>query len=864
MSGIRVSGLPANVSDKHLKVYFSNPRNGGGRILKIYHPLPHASAVVLFDDKRVVQEILKRDHQFSGKPVDISATPKQVFRRAVAEIEKTVSNFLSINPQLVDELQFIGEVNVNFQYEKERYLLDGSWYQIEWALHYLDTMLDAFQFDPNSDFELPGPVSNTQGQSRAREPRSQDAFRDESPPRSHEIKRPNIPVVKRPQENEPPKSLPVSTGTPLSNFRRLTGKQSRETEDLIQRPTKNKNVMPAGGAAGGITAPSSVESKLYGVTLRSNLNDEKQERYQARGAQKYTDEEEDWNTGRRSRDAYPAYKNAFDREADSDSENEATLAAAYDRRVGFSSDTNFDENIGRPQRAVPRMTKGIDVARTDFGEAPLTFTFELPGNMKVHVAMDDITKQTTDTIINPTTPEMSNVYGVSRAITAAAGFEMQMECRRYVEENGPMNFAGVTHTAAGGGLSQKVGFVLHTAGPHWREEESENCTHMLVCTYINCFQYADEKLWVQSLATPLISAGAFGFPLDVCIGAFYDALLLFCTRTTTKRHLKEIHLVCFDQDSAMATIMIVKSLLDCDNAQSAVAATDRYWMRSSKYNFQAENFGKRNEQKADTDESDKEDDDIKGDVTGADGEKTREKEKEESMKHKEKVERSDDLSDSDSEKKEIVIPYVNASIAMGKPGQVAKGTSFSEKLELKNIDKDDDNSDDHMEHVVKDKEKDFNPYVSAKIAEGEPGKSSLKSSFTENLDLEHVDKDESDNESKSDVENVDGNKVYEEEHKHENEKNEDLQPVVKSHDTEEDDKRNEDVDEDQDDDEGRDEVRESQAARKDSGDNFKVSINKTSLTDSEWSMVPGNDVTKDADVSDNEDADEEKGEELFL
>ena len=58
-------------------------------------------------------------------------------------------------------------------------------------------------------------------------------------------------------------------------------------------------------------------------------------------------------------------------------------------------------------------------------------------------------------------------------------------------------------------MSQRVGFVIHTAGPTWREYESELCTHMLVCTYINCFKYADEKLWVQSLATPLISAGNY-------------------------------------------------------------------------------------------------------------------------------------------------------------------------------------------------------------------------------------------------------------------------------------------------------------------------------------------------------------------
>lgn len=96
------------------------------------------------------------------------------------------------------------------------------------------------------------------------------------------------------------------------------------------------------------------------------------------------------------------------------------------------------------------MTRGIDVSSTDFGEVPLSFTFEVHGNLKVHVAMDNITKQTTNTIVNPTTADLLNVYGVSRAIAQAAGQEMQSECRRYVDEKGPLHYGGVMHTDAGG------------------------------------------------------------------------------------------------------------------------------------------------------------------------------------------------------------------------------------------------------------------------------------------------------------------------------------------------------------------------------------------------------------------------------
>lgn len=52
MSGIRVLNLPKEVSEKSLKIHFSKPENGGGRIRKIYFPLFHNDAVILFESKR--------------------------------------------------------------------------------------------------------------------------------------------------------------------------------------------------------------------------------------------------------------------------------------------------------------------------------------------------------------------------------------------------------------------------------------------------------------------------------------------------------------------------------------------------------------------------------------------------------------------------------------------------------------------------------------------------------------------------------------------------------------------------------------------------------------------------------------------
>ena len=49
MTGIRVTGIPEEVTEKHLKVYFSNPNNGGGAVRQIYYPLQDNCAVILFE-----------------------------------------------------------------------------------------------------------------------------------------------------------------------------------------------------------------------------------------------------------------------------------------------------------------------------------------------------------------------------------------------------------------------------------------------------------------------------------------------------------------------------------------------------------------------------------------------------------------------------------------------------------------------------------------------------------------------------------------------------------------------------------------------------------------------------------------------
>lgn len=95
-------------------------------------------------------------------------------------------------------------------------------------------------------------------------------------------------------------------------------------------------------------------------------------------------------------------------------------------------------------------------------------------------------------------------------------------------------------------------------------------------------------LWLPNCKTTVITArmltkvfdllciGPYGFPLDESVQAFFDALLLFSTTVGNEVRLRNLHLVCYDQDTAMAVIVILRSLLDCKMSEAAVSASDRY------------------------------------------------------------------------------------------------------------------------------------------------------------------------------------------------------------------------------------------------------------------------------------------------
>ena len=127
--------------------------------------------------------------------------------------------------------------------------------------------------------------------------------------------------------------------------------------------------------------------------------------------------------------------------------------------------------------------------------------------LKINVIQGDITKQTSDAIVNAANGSLQHGAGVAKAIADAAGPKLQTECQQYIKQNGIVPTSQVMHTTSGL-LKDKVKFVIHAVGPQCsKTTDAKNCAPVLQKTFFNCFTYANEKLKLTSISVPPVSSG---------------------------------------------------------------------------------------------------------------------------------------------------------------------------------------------------------------------------------------------------------------------------------------------------------------------------------------------------------------------
>ncbi len=123
----------------------------------------------------------------------------------------------------------------------------------------------------------------------------------------------------------------------------------------------------------------------------------------------------------------------------------------------------------------------------------------------------DITKETTEAIVNAANSSLLGGGGVDGAIHHAGGPSILQECKRIVAKmkTGALP-AGKAVITTGGRLPAK--YVIHTVGPVYRGGRQHEAETLAGC-YHASVQIADDH-GIRSLAFPSISTGAFGYPVQ--------------------------------------------------------------------------------------------------------------------------------------------------------------------------------------------------------------------------------------------------------------------------------------------------------------------------------------------------------------
>jgi len=121
------------------------------------------------------------------------------------------------------------------------------------------------------------------------------------------------------------------------------------------------------------------------------------------------------------------------------------------------------------------------------------------------IVCGDITKETTDAIVNAANKDLVGGGGVDGAIHSAGGPAIMDECRKI---GGCPTGQAVITTA--GKLTAK--YVIHTVGPVY-SGGNKGEADLLLNAYSNSLKLAREK-GVQSISFPAISCGVYGYPAE--------------------------------------------------------------------------------------------------------------------------------------------------------------------------------------------------------------------------------------------------------------------------------------------------------------------------------------------------------------
>ena len=165
--------------------------------------------------------------------------------------------------------------------------------------------------------------------------------------------------------------------------------------------------------------------------------------------------------------------------------------------------------------------------------------------MPFQIIRNDITNVKADVIVNSANPIPTYAGAVDRSIYLAAGANELLLMRRKI---GVIPFGEAAFTPA---FNLPAKYIIHTVGPVWIDGEHGEVEAVRSC-YQNSLRLASE-LKCESIAFPLISTGAYGFPKDKALEAATSVIYQFLLQNEMMVYLVIYDQTAFDYSSRLFT-----------------------------------------------------------------------------------------------------------------------------------------------------------------------------------------------------------------------------------------------------------------------------------------------------------------------
>lgn len=156
----------------------------------------------------------------------------------------------------------------------------------------------------------------------------------------------------------------------------------------------------------------------------------------------------------------------------------------------------------------------------------------------LRLAEGDITRQSTDAIVNAANSGLMGGGGVDGAIHRAGGPAILEECKKIVAKQGRLPTGRAVITTGG---SLKAKYVIHTVGPVWHGGGHDEPA-LLASAYTESLQLAARN-GLESVSFPSISTGAYGYPLEEAAEVALGAARQFLETSSTS--IKEVVFVLY-------------------------------------------------------------------------------------------------------------------------------------------------------------------------------------------------------------------------------------------------------------------------------------------------------------------------------